>query len=109
VNDAQLRRVLREMVGQPEERDTFRRVIGVLAVVGGFACLVPLYFVPIPDGNKEALLLAIGIVLGWGGTIVTGEWGSSPAGRAAARVALRQADEAPSGRPSDPVATKEIG
>ncbi|TKD50235.1 hypothetical protein [Sphingomonas baiyangensis] len=89
-----------------EERSTFRHSVGALAIGGGFACLVPLYFVPIPEGNKEALLLAIGIVLGWGGAIINGEWGSSPAGRAAASIGLR-APDAPTGKPDDPIATKE--
>lgn len=91
-----------------EERSTFRHAVGVMAVVGGFACLVPMYFVPIPEGNKEALLLAVGIVLGWGGTIVNGEWGSSPAGRAAARSGLQRAEEMPSGTPEDPMNTKDV-
>lgn len=90
-----------------EERSTFRHTVGLMAVVGGFACLAPLYFVPIPEGNKEALLLAVGIVLGWGGAIINGEWGSSPAGRAAATAGLKQSD-APSGGPADPVNTREV-
>lgn len=89
-----------------EERNTFRHAVGTMAILGGFACLAPLYFVPIPEGNKEALLLAVGIVLGWGGAIINGEWGSSPAGRAAASAGLK-APDAPSGTPADPISTKD--
>lgn len=90
-----------------EERSTFRHTVGIAAVVGGFASLIPLYFIPIPEGNKEALLLAIGILLGWGGTIINGEWGSSPAGRAAATIGLRNQDT-PSGKPNDPISVDEV-
>lgn len=85
-----------------EEPNTFRQALGIIAVMGGFACLAPLYFVPIPDGNKEALLLAVGVVLGWGGSVISGEWGSSPAGRAAASAGLKK-QTGPSGTPSDPI------
>lgn len=90
-----------------EERSTFRHTIGLIAVVGGLLSLVPLYFVPIPEENKEPLLLAIGLVLGWGGAVLNGEWGSSPAGRAAATIGLRNQD-APSGRPNDPISVDEV-
>lgn len=91
-----------------EERSTFRHAVGTLAIIGGFGCLIPLYFVPIPEGNKEALLLAIGIVLGWGGAIINGEWGSSPAGRAAANAGLKNPGAVPAGTPADPVNTREV-
>jgi hypothetical protein len=45
-----------------------------------------LYFVPIPEGNREPLLLALGLVLGWGSTIVGYEFGSSPTARKAAEA-----------------------
>lgn len=72
------------------ERSAFRHSIGVLAIVGGLAGLGGLYFVPIPEGNREPLLLALGLILGWGGTVMGYEFGSSPSGRKAAEAGLRE-------------------
>jgi hypothetical protein len=73
----------------PREGARFRAIIGLLVLLGGLICVVALFFVPIPDGNKEAVILAIGVVLGWGGTVVSYEFGSSPSGRKAAEAGIR--------------------
>lgn len=78
-----------------EGRSIFRQLIGVIALAGGLAGLLGLYVAPIPDGNREPLLLALGLVLGWGSTVVSYEYGSSPAGRKAADVGVRLAEQAP--------------
>ena len=52
-----------------------------------------LYFVPIPEGNREPLMLALGLVLGWGSTVIGYEFGSSPAGRKAAQAGVRTGPE----------------
>lgn len=91
------------------ERSTFRYVVGIVALVGGVASVVGLYFFAVPESNKEALLLAIGIVLGWGSTVVNGEWGSSPAGRAAAAQAVNSPTKTEIvNTTADPVNTKEM-
>lgn len=74
-----------------EERNGFRYTVGLIAVIGGFAGLIALYFIEIPAGNRDSVTLALGIVLGWGGSVINGEWGSSPAGREAAKVGVRSA------------------
>ena len=71
-------------------RETFRAAIGLLAVVGGLVGLGLLYFVEIPAGNRDALMLAIGIVMGWGGNVVTYEFGGSVAGRKAAEAGIKK-------------------
>lgn len=76
-----------------EERNAFRYIVGIIAVIGGLAGLGGLYFFEVPEGNREALLLALGIVLGWGGSVINGEWGSSPAGREAARLGVKKTEE----------------
>lgn len=95
----------------------FRGFIGIFVVVGGFAALAGLYVIDIPTGNKEPLLLAIGIVLGWGGSVIASEYGATTTGRKVAESAVRQierqtiANEASSepaqvqvvNSPSDPV------
>jgi len=86
-----------------EERNGFRYTVGLIAVMGGFVGLIALYFVEIPAGNRDAVTLALGIVLGWGGSVINGEWGSSPAGREAAKLGVRAASESPTGKPGDPV------
>ena len=73
----------------PLERSSFRAALGRLALFGGLMGLAGLYFVPIPEGNREPLLLALGLVLGWGSTVIGYEFGSSPAGRRAADAGVR--------------------
>lgn len=90
-----------------EGRSTFRYTVGLIAVLGGLAGLMGLYIAEVPEGNREALLLALGIVLGWGGSVINGEWGSSPAGRRAAEVGVeagRKLADAPTGSSDDPLA-----
>lgn len=67
----------------------YRAALGIVALIGGLGGLAGLYFVPIPEGNREPLLLALGLVLGWGSTVIGYEFGSSPAGRRAAEAGVR--------------------
>jgi uncharacterized RDD family membrane protein YckC len=73
---------------------SFRAALAILAVTGGLLGMAGLYFVPIPEGNREPLLLALGLVLGWGSTVIGYEFGSSPAGRRAAEAGVRSGDVA---------------
>ncbi len=95
-----------------EERNTFRYTVGLIAIVGGLSGLIGLYLLEVPPGNRDAVVLALGIVLGWGSTVINGEWGSSPAGREAAKMGVRAASETPLqteiiNPPSDPVPVEE--
>jgi len=71
-------------------REMFRAVVGMLAVIGGLGALAGLYFIEIPAGNRDALMLAIGIVMGWGGSVVQNEFGGSVAGRKAAEAGIKK-------------------
>ncbi len=73
----------------PREGSVYRALLGLVALVGGLLGLGGLYFVPIPEGNREPLLLALGLVLGWGSTVIGYEFGSSPAGRKAADAGVK--------------------
>lgn len=81
-----------------QERSTFRYGVGTIAILGGLVGLIALYWVEIPTGNRDAVTLALGIVLGWGSSVINGEWGSSPAGREMAKIGVeagRAAVESP--------------
>jgi hypothetical protein len=67
----------------------FRAALALVALIGGLGGLAGLYFVEVPQGNREPLLLALGLVLGWGSTVIGYEFGSSPAGRRAADAGIR--------------------
>lgn len=71
-------------------REIFRAVIGILAMLAGVGGLAGLYFVQVPEGNREPLLLAIGLVLGWGSSVVGHEFGGSVAGRKAAEAGIKK-------------------
>ena len=77
------------------ELDSLRAVLAMIALIGGLCGMAGLYFVPIPPGNREPLLLALGLVLGWGSTVIGYEFGSSPAGRRAAEAGLRASERLP--------------
>ena len=70
-----------------------RATLALVALIGGLGGLAGLYFVPIPAGNREPLLLALGLVLGWGSTVIGYEFGSSPAGRRAADAGIRPPEQ----------------
>ncbi|SFK44832.1 hypothetical protein SAMN03159338_4285 [Sphingomonas sp. NFR04] len=77
----------------PAEGNRFRAAVGIAALSAGLLGLILLFFVEIPPRNENAVLLALGIVLGWGGSVVQSEYGASTTGRKAADLALRKAGE----------------
>ncbi len=76
----------------PREGSIFRAVLAMVALGAGILGLLGLFLVEVPEGNKEALLLALGLVLGWGSTVISYEFGSSPSGRKAAEAGVKQTD-----------------
>ena len=89
---------------------TFRTIVGWSAILLSAIGLLLLFFVKVPDGNNEALLLALGIVFGWGGSVVQSEFGSTSSGRNLAQTnadIVKQSTVAPTGTPSDPISVTE--
>ena len=72
-----------------------RFTLALVAIGIGGGILAALVAFPIPDGNTEPLLLALGLVLGWGGTVFSFYFGNS------------DTDAQASGKPGDPVHYEE--
>jgi putative Mn2+ efflux pump MntP len=62
----------------------FRRIIGLIAVLAGISMVFTLFFVEVPGSNTEAVWGFVGLIIGWGGTVIGYEFGSSSGGRALA-------------------------
>ncbi len=88
----------------------FRGTIGFLCIAGSLIGFGGLYFVEVPVGNRDALMLALGIVFGWGSAVVQSEYGSTATGRKVADSAIRNierqavaAEVVATGKSDDPV------
>jgi drug/metabolite transporter (DMT)-like permease len=73
----------------PREGSLFRGLVGLLSVTGSLIGFGGLFFIAIPAGNRDALMLALGIVFGWGSAVVQSEYGASNTGRKMADLGLR--------------------
>ena len=80
---------LMKLPDPPASITGLRAALAFFALAGGLLGMAGLYFVPIPEANREPLLLTLGLVLGWGSTVIGYEFGSSPAGRRAAEAGVR--------------------
>lgn len=82
-----------KMLGpMPVEGNRFRGAVGLIALLSGIAGFILLFFVPIPEKNENAIMLALGLVLGWGSAVVSSEYGSSATGRKAADATIKRAE-----------------
>lgn len=79
----------------PSDGSGFRAVVGLIALIGGLAGFAMLFFVEVPEGNREPMLLALGFVMGWGGSVVSSEFGASSTGRKAADAAVKKIEQQP--------------
>lgn len=89
----------------------FRGIVGLTALLLSAIGMLLLFFVKVPDGNNEALLLALGIVFGWGGSVVQSEFGSTSSGRSLAQSnakIVEKASVSPTGTITDPVNVKDV-
>lgn len=69
------------MTDTPTRTSKFRFFIGFIALSGGLGGLAGLYFVTLPTTNERPLLVALGVVLGWGSAVVQSEFGVVPPAR----------------------------
>lgn len=72
-----------------EERH-FRALIGIIAITGGLTGFLLLFFVNVPAGNRDALMLALGIVMGWGAAVIQSEYGATTTGRKVTDAAVKK-------------------
>ena len=63
-----------------KEKTFFRAVIGITAMLGSLAGFFALFFIEIPVGNRDAMMLALGLVFGWASAVVSSEYGSTSRG-----------------------------
>ena len=82
---------LSEMSDEPKESGGFLRgLIGLIALGGAMVGFFALFYIEIPARNENALLLALGVVLGWAGAVVASEYGATTTGRKVAESAIRK-------------------
>lgn len=93
----------------------FRPFIGVLCVVGSLVGFAALFVYEVPEPNKDAMMLALGIIFGWGSAVVQSEYGATSTGRKVAESAIRKierqdnaAADAPAGTVTDPTHTTVV-
>ena len=92
------------------EGHLFRSVIGFVCIGASVAGFAGLYFIEIPAVNRDALMLALGYIFGWGSAVVQSEYGASTTGRKVAESALKKLDSSSqdvnvTNTPSEPVPT----
>ncbi len=80
------------MSGKPDSA-FFRGTIGMIALIGGLAGFFALFYVEIPTGNRDAMMLALGLVLGWASAVISSEFGSTSTGRKIADSAIRNSEK----------------
>jgi len=88
------------------DRSWFRYALGLIVVLGGMAGFGALIMFSVPSTNRDAVMLALGVILGWGSSVVAYEFGSTSSGRALAQQngeIVKNNAAGPSGRPADPV------
>ena len=76
-----------------------RHIVGVAVIALCTAMIAALFFVEIPEGNRDIAMVLLGIGMGWGGAVVQFHFGSSEGSK--------RKDRRPQGTPADPVHVEE--
>jgi len=61
---------------QSVQNSMFKWIVGLIPLLASVAFMMLLFFVAIPDGNKDTLLPLAGVFFGWGGAVVSYEFGA---------------------------------
>jgi len=77
----------------PKDGSAFRAVIGLLAVISGVFAAALLFFVEVPPRNENALMLVLGVLIGWGSSVINSEYGASTTGRKVAESAIKRLEK----------------
>lgn len=67
----------------------FRSVIGILALATAIGGFIGLFFIKVPEENRDAMMFALGAVFGWAGSVIASEYGASTTGRKVAESVVR--------------------
>lgn len=68
-------------------------------ITGGFALLIAagivggLFLLEIPVGNRDVAMVALGVALGWAGTVVNYHYGSSEGSKAKTELLTRHQED----------------
>lgn len=84
-------------------RDKTRFALAILAILIGGGVIATLALVEVPEGNVDPLLLALGLVLAWGGTVFNFYFGTSQSSADKTDMLAHR----PTGEPDDPVHVEE--
>lgn len=83
-----------EKIGPPpREGSIFRGIVGFLALGVGMFGFIALFFIEIPARNENALMFAMGVIFGWGSSVISSEYGASTTGRRVAESAIKKIEE----------------
>jgi hypothetical protein len=93
----------------PKEGLYFRALIGLLAIFGSLLGFAALFVVKVPPENKDAMMFALGIVFGWGSSVVQSEYGATTTGRKVADAAVRKIEQETRTSEADATAARENG
>jgi hypothetical protein len=55
--------------------------VGIASVAASIGMIAALFVMPIPESNRDLLNIAAGVLLGWGGNVVSFYFGSSKSSR----------------------------
>ncbi len=76
-----------------------RHIVGAAVIALCTAMIAALFFVEIPEGNRDIAMVLLGIGMGWGGAVVQFHFGSSEGSK--------RKDRRPQGTPADLVHVEE--
>lgn len=80
-----------------------RHIVGISVMLIAVGIIGLLFFVPLPDGNREVALVVLGVAIGWASSVVTFHYGSSEGSKEKSELLAHR----PDGTPDDPVHVEE--